>query len=190
MRFWVKRRDDIQEALLKHAYDKFMREQDKNLQFLVKRTEDAQDLPLPKRQTPGSAGVDLHANIHEPVVLKKGKRVLVPTGIKIALPIGYEAQVRPRSGLAFNFGITVLNAPGTVDADYRGELCALLINLGDEDFTIQRGDRIAQMVVAKVGMAGFYEVDTLPDTVRGEGGYGSTGLRGAGPIMQDTQSQT
>jgi len=134
------------------------------------------DLPLPKRQTPGSAGMDLHANVHEPVVIKKGERTLIPTGIRIALPIGYEAQVRPRSGLALNFGITVLNAPGTVDADYRGELCALLINLGTDDFTVRRGDRVAQMVLAKVKMAEFCEVAALPDSLRGEGGYGSTGV--------------
>ena len=176
MRFWVKRRDDVvSELLLKQAYDSFLKAQNEALRFLITRTDDAQDLPLPKRQTPGAACVDLHANVHEPVCIKKGARVLIPTGIKIALPIGYEAQVRPRSGLAFNFGITVLNAPGTVDADYRGELCALLINLGDEDFIVRRGDRIAQMLVAKVEMAEFYEADDLPDSLRGEGGYGSTG---------------
>ena len=176
MRFWVKRKGDVQKILLKHAYDKFLHEQDKSLRSLIKRTDDAQDLPLPKRQTPGSAGIDLHANVHEPICIKKGRRVLIPTGIKIALPIGYEAQVRPRSGLAFNFGVTVLNAPGTVDADYRGELCALLINLGDEDFTVRRGDRIAQLVIAKVEMIALFEADALPDSLRGGGGYGSTGV--------------
>jgi len=152
------------------------------MQFLVKRTDDALDLPLPKRQTPGSAGVDLHANIHKEVCIKKGERALIPTGIKIALPvneenkIGYEAQVRPRSGLAFNFGVTVLNTPGTVDADYRGELCVLLVNLGHDDFFVKRGDRIAQLVVAPVVMAEFEEVEELPGSVRGGGGYGSTGV--------------
>jgi len=157
MHFWVKRKGNANK-------------------FLITRTHDAQDLPLPKRQTPGAAGMDLHANVHEPIIIKRGERVLVPTGIRLALPIGYEVQVRPRSGLAFNFGVTVLNAPGTVDADYRGELCALLINLGAEDFVVRRGDRIAQMVLAKVEMAGFDEVESLPDSARGDGGYGSTGV--------------
>ena len=176
MQFWVKRKGNIKEILLKHEYDKFLQRQNDSPQFLIKRTTDAQDLPLPKRQTPGSAGMDLHANIHDPICIKKGNRALVPTGIKIALPIGYEAQVRPRSGLAFNFGVTVLNAPGTVDADYRGELCALLINHGDEDFTVKRGDRIAQLVIAKVAIVEFCEVGSLSETLRGGGGYGSTGL--------------
>jgi len=146
------------------------------MEFLVTRSKDAEDLPLPKRQTPAAAGMDLHANVHQPVCIGKGRRALIPTGIKIALPIGYEAQVRPRSGLAFNFGIAVLNTPGTVDADYRGELCVLLINHGDEDFTVQRGDRIAQLVIAKVEMIDFTQIGELPDSLRGEGGYGSTGV--------------
>jgi len=146
--------------------------------FLIKRTNDALDLPLPARQTVGSAGFDLHANIS--AVIRKGERVLVPTGIKIALPFGYEAQIRPRSGLALKHGVTVLNTPGTVDADYRGELKVLLINLGNEDFHINRGDRIAQMVIAKVEMVSFTLINAdkeLPDSQRGVGGYGSTGLR-------------
>jgi len=143
--------------------------------FLCKRTKDAQDLPLPARQSPQAAGMDLHANVHEETVIKKGARVLIPTGIKIALPYGYEAQVRPRSGLAFRFGITVLNTPGTVDADYRGELCVLLINLGDEDYIVKRGDRIAQLVIARVEMDNLVETDELPESIRGDGGYGSTG---------------
>ena len=179
MRFWVKRKGSIKELLLKHAYNRFLQAHHNALQFLIFRTECARDLPLPKRQTPGAAGMDLHANVHEPVIIKKGARVLIPTGIKIALPFGYEAQVRPRSGLAFNYGVTVLNAPGTVDADYRGELCALLINLGEDDYIVRRGDRIAQMVVAKVEMAEFFEAGALPESVRGEGGYGSTGVEGA-----------
>lgn len=146
------------------------------MNFQLMRTDDARDLPLPRRQTPGSAGMDLYANVGEKICIKKGNRVLIPTGIKIALPYGYEAQVRPRSGLAFKFGITVLNTPGTVDADYRGELCVLLINHGDEDFVVRRGDRIAQLVIAKVEMCLFTEVDTLPDSIRGDGGYGSTGV--------------
>jgi len=178
MRFWVKRKGSIKELLLKHAYNRFLLTHHNALQFLISRTDDAKDLPLPARQTKGSAGMDLHANVHEPVCIKKGARALIPTGIKIALPIGYEAQVRPRSGLAFNFGITVLNAPGTVDADYRGELCALLINLGDDDYIVRRGDRIAQIVLARVEMTEFCEAETLPESLRGEGGYGSTGVEG------------
>ena len=173
MRFSVKRKVNIREVLLKHAY---LRSQPKNTDvFMAKRTADALDLPLPRRQTSGAAGLDLHANVHEEVRIKKGSRALIPVGIKIAMPTGYEAQVRPRSGLAFNFGVTVLNTPGTVDADYRGELCVLLINLGDDDFTVRRGDRIAQLVVNKVEMVELWEVDTLPDSIRDEGGYGSTG---------------
>ncbi|MCL2406101.1 MAG: dUTP diphosphatase [Defluviitaleaceae bacterium] len=176
MRFWVKRKDSIKEILLKHAYNRFLQTHNSAVQFLISRTDDSSDLPLPKRQSTDAAGMDLHANVHEPVVIKKGTRALIPTGVKVALPMGYEAQVRPRSGLAFKFGITVLNTPGTVDADYRGELCVLLINLGEEDYTVHRGDRIAQLVIAKVQMAEFFEADVLPETLRGEGGYGSTGV--------------
>ena len=141
--------------------------------FLVVKTDNAKDLPLPSRQTPQSAGLDLYANVN--MVIRKGERALVPTGIRVALPFGYEAQVRPRSGLALKHGVTVLNAPGTVDADYRGEVGVILVNLGQEDFAVARGDRIAQMVIAKVEMVEFAEVDVLPDTLRGDGGYGSTG---------------
>jgi len=141
--------------------------------FLISRTANALDLPLPTRQTPQSAGLDLHANIS--VTIPKGEHTLVPTGIKVALLFGYEAQVRPRSGLARKHGVTVLNAPGTIDADYRGEVGVMLINHGAKDFAIQRGDRIAQLVIAKVEMIDFQEVDELPDTQRGDGGYGSTG---------------
>ena len=144
-------------------------------QFLIKRTDDAKDLPLPTRQSHAAAGLDLHANVKEETIIKKGERMRIPTGVRIALPFGYEAQVRPRSGLALRHGITMVNAPGTVDADYRGELGVLLINHGEGDFCIKRGDRIAQLVVAKVEMAGFAEVDELPESIRGEGGYGSTG---------------
>lgn len=146
------------------------------MDFLLTRTPSAKDLPLPRHQSKAAAGMDLHANIQQEIIIKKGQRVLVPTGIRIALPIGYEAQVRPRSGLAYKHGVTVLNTPGTVDADYRGELCVLLINHGSEDFTIQRGDRIAQLVIAKVEMIEFKEVDDLPESIRGAGGYGSTGI--------------
>jgi len=152
-------------------------ESDKMLQptdFFITRTSANPDLPLPTRATPGSAGIDISSNITTTV--KKGGRTLIPTGIKIALPFGYEAQLRPRSGLALKHGITVLNTPGTIDADYRGELHVLLINHGDVDFEITRGDRIAQLVIAKVEMIDFTEVDDLSDTQRGAGGYGSTGL--------------
>jgi dUTP pyrophosphatase len=134
-------------------------------------------LPLPSHQTAGAAGLDLLAALPrgETLTLRPGGRALLPTGLAIALPPGYEAQVRPRSGLAVKFGITVLNAPGTVDADYRGEVMVPLINLGQEDFAIQRGDRIAQMVVAPVTRVTLEEVETLDETPRGNAGFGSTG---------------
>ena len=146
-----------------------------NTEFLLMRAENAMDLPLPCRHTAAAAGLDLRANVHDNVCIKKGSRCLIPTGIMIALPFGFEAQVRPRSGLALRHGVTVLNAPGTVDADYRGEIGVLLINLGDEDFVVRRGDRVAQLVIAKVEMVEFVLVDSLPESVRGAGGYGSTG---------------
>ena len=143
--------------------------------FLVKRTEDAKDLPLPSRMTAGSAGLDLYANIKETALIEKGGRMLVPTGICIALPFGFEAQVRPRSGLALSHGVTMLNSPGTVDPDYRGQLSVLLVNLGDDTFPISRGDRIAQLVIVRFETEELVEVDSLPETNRGTGGYGSTG---------------
>ena len=132
---------------------------------------------LPEYATPLSAGMDLRANIGEDIVLKPMERRLIPTGLHIALPEGYEAQVRPRSGLALKHGITVLNSPGTIDADYRGEICVLLINLSDKDFTITDGERIAQMVIARHEQGEFVIVDELDATVRGEGGYGHTGVK-------------
>jgi len=131
--------------------------------------------PLPEYATEGAAGMDLRANIDTPIVLHPMERKLVPTGLFIALPMGYEAQVRPRSGLALKKGITVLNAPGTVDADYRGEIGVVLINLSTEDFTINDGERIAQMVIARHEQAEFTVVEALDETERGAGGYGSTG---------------
>ena len=133
--------------------------------------------PLPAYATELSAGMDLRANIDEPIVLKPMEGRLVPTGLHIALPVGYEAQVRPRSGLALKKGITVLNAPGTVDADYRGDVGVILINLSDEPFTIEDGERIAQMVIARHEHAEFIPVDVLDETERGEGGYGHTGVK-------------
>lgn len=131
--------------------------------------------PCPAYATPLSAGLDLKANLEQPVVLQPLGRALIPTGLFIALPAGYEAQVRPRSGLALKHGITVLNSPGTVDADYRGELKCLLINLSDEPFTIEPGERIAQMVVARHEQVEWEQVEELDDTQRGAGGFGSTG---------------
>lgn len=132
---------------------------------------------LPAYATPESAGMDLRANITEPVVLHPLERRIIPTGLYIALPPGYEAQVRPRSGLAFKHGITVLNSPGTIDSDYRGELGVLLVNLSNEDFTIKAGERIAQMVIARHEQGEFVEVEELDDTERGTGGYGHTGVK-------------
>lgn len=132
--------------------------------------------PLPEYATPQSAGMDLRANIEEPIVLNPLERRLIPTGLKIALPVGYEAQIRPRSGLALKHGLTVLNSPGTIDADYRGELMVLLINLSQEAFTINPGERIAQMVVAKHEQVKFQLTDSLDETERGAGGYGHTGV--------------
>ena len=131
---------------------------------------------LPEYQTSGSAGADLHAYLAEPVTLNPMERKLIPTGLCVELPAGYELQVRPRSGLALKYGITVLNTPGTVDSDYRGELCVLLINLGSEPFTVRHGDRIAQAVVAPVVQVSFVQTDALSKTGRGTDGYGSTGI--------------
>ncbi len=131
--------------------------------------------PLPQYATTQSAGMDLRANLSEPIVLKPLQRCLVPTGLFMALPAGYEAQVRPRSGLALKKGITVLNAPGTIDADYRGEVGVILINLSNEDFVIEDGERIAQMVIARHEQAEWSEVELLEETERGEGGFGHTG---------------
>jgi len=142
----------------------------------IKRLPDAADLPLPVYQTTHAAGMDLCAAVTADVILTPGARAIIPTGFAIALPPGYEAQVRPRSGLAAKNGVTVLNTPGTIDADYRGEVGVILVNLGREPFTITRGARIAQMVVAPVTTVAWHETDTLPDTERGAGGFGSTGV--------------
>jgi dUTP pyrophosphatase len=133
--------------------------------------------PLPQYATLQSAGMDLRANLEEPVTLKPLERRLIPTGLHIALPAGYEAQVRPRSGLALKKGITVLNTPGTIDADYRGEIGVVLINLSQEEFVVNDGERIAQMVIARHENAEFIEVEVLDETERGEGGYGHTGVK-------------
>ena len=133
--------------------------------------------PLPQYATEQSAGMDLRANLNEPVTLKPLERKLIPTGLHIALPAGFEAQVRPRSGLALKKGSTVLNTPGTIDADYRGEIGVVLINLSQEDFIVNDGERIAQMVIARHEKADFIEVEVLDETERGEGGYGHTGVK-------------
>jgi dUTP pyrophosphatase len=141
------------------------------------RLPHAEGLPLPAYETHGSAGMDLRAAVpdDEPMTLKPGARAMAPTGLQIAVPEGYEAQVRPRSGLAAKAGITCLNTPGTIDSDYRGEVKVILINLGAEDFVIRRGDRIAQMVICPVVQAQWAECGSLSETLRGEGGFGSTG---------------
>ena len=146
----------------------------------VRRLDHAGDLPLPAHATAASAGVDLLAAVAAPITLAPGKRALIPTGIALALPAGYEAQVRPRSGLALKYGLTVLNAPGTIDADYRGEVGVILANLGEDAFPIGRGDRVAQLVVAPVTPIAWTAVETLPPgdgaaSARGTGGFGSTG---------------
>jgi dUTP pyrophosphatase len=142
----------------------------------IRRLDGAKDLELPRYETTGSAGCDLRAAVEAEIVLAPGARALVPTGLAIALPDGHEAQVRPRSGLAVKNGVTVLNAPGTIDADYRGEIKVPLINLGAEPFVIRRGDRIAQLVVAPFVQVAWDEVDSLDATTRGTGGFGSTGV--------------
>ena len=141
----------------------------------VVQLDHAQDLPLPAYESEGAAGLDLRAAVQTPVTLEPGARAIIPTGLSIALPVGYEAQVRPRSGLAAKHGVTVLNSPGTIDADYRGEVGVILINHGELDFSVARGDRIAQMVVAPVTQISWQPVDDLDATDRGEGGFGSTG---------------
>lgn len=134
------------------------------------------ELPLPAYATPAAAGMDLLAAVAEPVTLRPGERRLIPSGIALAVPEGFEAQIRPRSGLALRHGVTVLNSPGTIDADYRGEIGVLLVNLGEAPFTIARGDRIAQMVVSPVARASWSETTDLPESERGAGGFGSTGI--------------
>jgi dUTP pyrophosphatase len=148
-----------------------------NPRIAIRRLPHAEGLPLPAYETPGAAGMDLRAALpaDAPMTLRPGARDRAPTGLCIAVPEGYEAQIRPRSGLAAKFGVTCLNTPGTIDSDYRGEVQVILINLGPEDFVIRRGDRIAQMVIAPVASAAWLEVDNLDETLRGAGGFGSTG---------------
>lgn len=146
------------------------------LAVTVRRLPNGRDLPLPTYETGAAAGMDLVAAVENDLVLEPGARALVPTGIQVALPAGFDGQIRPRSGLALRHGVTVLNTPGTIDADYRGEIGVVLVNLGQASFTVTRGMRIAQLVVAPVAKVGWREVEALPESGRGAGGFGSTGI--------------
>ena len=152
-----------------------------SVEVAVQRLPHGDGLALPAYASEGAAGADLLAAIAEPVILKPGERAAIPSGIAIALPQGFEAQVRPRSGLALNHGVTVLNAPGTVDADYRGEIKVILVNHGSTSFVVERGMRIAQIVVARIESARWRMSDALPGSERGAGGFGSTGTGGGAP---------
>ena len=149
------------------------------VEIKIKKLENAKDLPLPTYMTEQSAGMDIYAAVESDIVIMPGERAIIPTGIAIALPPGFEAQIRPRSGLAMKYGIGILNSPGTIDADYRGEIKIILINLGDKPFKIKRGDRIAQMVINKIVYGKIHVVDELPSSSRGEGGFGHTGGYGS-----------
>lgn len=146
------------------------------MKLLIKKTDNAIDLPLPRFMTKGAAGMDLYANVEDEIIVKPGGIKLIPTGISIALPEGYEAQIRPRSGLAIKHGISLVNTPGTVDCDYRGEINLIMINFGENPFVINRGDRVAQMVINKVEVPEIIEVEELEASSRGDGGFGSTGV--------------
>jgi len=146
------------------------------IKLKITRLRNNQDLPLPSYATDGSAGMDIYADVENDVVIKPGEIALIPTGIAIELPPGYEAQIRPRSGLAINHGITLLNTPGTIDSDYRGEIKIILINLGKKEFVVKRGDRIAQMIISKYAKVEWEEVKELNTTQRGAGGFGHTGI--------------
>jgi len=148
-----------------------------NIEIQFERLSGFEDLPLPEYESSQASGMDIRAALEEPVELKPGERKLIPTGFKMALPQGFEAQIRPRSGLALKHGITMLNTPGTIDADYRGEVKVLAINLGDQPYTIHHGNRIAQMVIAPVTQATIRKVNQLHDSERGSGGFGSTGIQ-------------
>lgn len=145
------------------------------LVVFVEQTEEGRDLPLPKYMSEGAAGMDLYAAVIEPVTIHKGEIKLIPTGLKIALPNGYEAQIRPRSGLALKHGITLVNTPGTIDADYRGEIKIIMLNVGTEDFVIQRGERVAQMVINQIEQIQWELTAELEESARGAGGFGHTG---------------
>lgn len=153
-----------------------MKKKEAVIKVYFQQLEHAEGLPLPHYETAGSSGCDLRAALTDPVTLQPGKRALIPTGLRMALPAGFEAQIRPRSGLAYRNGVTMLNTPGTIDSDYRGEIKVLAINLGDEDFVVKRGDRIAQMIIAPIHQIEIKKVIDLPKTERGDGGFGSTGV--------------
>ena len=141
-----------------------------------KRLDDSTDLPLPCYESEGSSGMDIRACVKEPVILQPGQIKLIPTGLAISIPFGYEAQMRPRSGLALKHGIGLVNSPGTIDSDYRGEIGIIMINWGENPFTIKRGDRIAQMIISEVCRVDIVEAEMLDDTLRGEGGFGHSGV--------------
>lgn len=145
------------------------------VEVVIERIPGNEDLPLPRRMTPGSSGMDIFAAVKEDLVIPPGKWALIPAGFRIAINPGYEGQIRPRSGLALKYGVTLLNSPGTIDSDYRGEVKIILINLGEEDFIVKRGDRIAQLVIAPVEYAKLVEIKYLPETSRDSGGFGHTG---------------
>ncbi len=142
----------------------------------IKRLESGIDLPLPNYETEGSSGMDIRASVREPVLLEPGEIKLIPTGMAVSIPQGYEGQIRPRSGLALKHGVGLINSPGTIDSDYRGEIAVIMINWGEKSFTIRRGDRIAQMIISKVHRADLVEVDDLDSTKRGGGGFGHSGI--------------
>lgn len=146
------------------------------MNIFIKKIDGAKDLPLPKFMTNGAAGMDLYANVNGEVVIDPGGIKLIPSGISIEVPAGYEAQIRPRSGLAIKNGISLVNTPGTIDSDYRGEINIIMINFGEKPFVIKRGDRIAQMIINKIEIPSIIEVNELNNTERGAGGFGSTGL--------------
>jgi len=148
----------------------------KKVSVKLRQEEACKDIPVPKYMSDSASGLDLRAAVKEEVVLAPGKRFLVPTGLFIEVPPGFEAEIRPRSGLAIKYGISIVNAPGTIDADYRGEICIILINLGEGPFIIRRGDRIAQMVIKEVTRAELVEEDELSETGRNSGGFGHTGI--------------
>lgn len=151
-----------------------------SVEIAIQRLPHGEGLPLPAYASELAAGADLVAAVQAAVVIAPGGRALIPTGLALALPAGFEAQIRPRSGLALNHGVTILNAPGTIDADYRGEVKVILANLGDQAFTVERGMRIAQMVLARIETARFKAVAALPGSARGAGGFGSTGTAAVG----------
>ncbi len=148
----------------------------KKIRVNIKRKEEAKDLPIPSYATPGSSGVDLYADVDTNVVIAPGEIKLISCGIYLEIPMGYEAQIRPRSGLALKHGITLVNTPGTIDSDYRGLLNLIVINLGKDDYLVERGQRLAQMVIREVTLVDFDEVEDLNDTVRAQGGFGHTGV--------------